>query len=239
MNFQHIVQPDISLMCPLTHGIVLLPLAGSNNCTTSNEEQGNCKRTRRRVKNTVLEIKKKNRVGVEKLGCKPRCRSVSWRVTQRIDGVKRQGEKRCTCQNNQSRLASTQPPDLARGVGGLSLANHTPPAVFLNTRRWTIANLSIRRADAGAPHRKWHLQNHFKKKKKKKESEIIRDYLPQQRGTQVSTPVWRVAFHDLEMAKSNLGVDAGEKNKKRKNHCECPRLWWLWVIYYKTPGNTS
>lgn len=79
----------------------------------------------------------------------------------------------------------------------------------------------------------------LKRKKKKKESEIIRDYLPQQRGTQVSTPVWRVAFHDLEMAKSNLGVDAGEKNKKRKNHCECPRLWWLWVIYYKTPGNTS
>lgn len=80
-------------------------------------------------KNRVGE--KKYRVGVGKTGaqtamlkCLMTRRAADWRC-EAAEG------ERCNCQSNQSSLASTQPPDLPPGVGGLSLANHAlHPACF-------------------------------------------------------------------------------------------------------------
>lgn len=108
-------------------------------------------------KNSVGK-KENHRVGVGKTGAQTaamqKCVMTRHTAAQRCEAA---GGEGCTCQNNQSSLASTRPPHLAPGVGGLSPANQTPLCVFLNRRRSTVANLSIRRVDVSALDGKWHL----------------------------------------------------------------------------------
>lgn len=130
---------------------------GSSNSAASNEEQGNCKKTRRRAKKTPLEKKKQS-------WCWK-----NWDVNRDAQVSHDAADRRCEAAaggggndapvkiinrvwHRRSRLARQ------RGVGGLSPANHTRLGVFSNSQSLIFPSTGLTAAQQTEKRRR---QSHF------------------------------------------------------------------------------